>query len=160
MNSKKKVFVGLLGNAWAELQVNSHPSAHGSGPSAPRPKQPPTQRGCPAARGGRDGASSTCRGGKALAHVSFPWDWSTTALYTWRSSWDHSLLGVALTGPQTGRLTEQVNQVPQGWSMWGNPHHPSWTCSEATQASIGLAEFGIPHSLAKPLGLMKSGDKN
>ena len=163
MNSKKKVFVGLLGNAWAELQVKSHPSTHrlrALSPGGSRSKQPPTQRGCPATRGGRDGASSTCREGRPWHPCVIPWDWSSTALWTWSSSWDHSLLGVVLTGPQTGGLTGQVNQVPQQWSKWGNPHHPSWACNEATQASMGLAEFSFPHSLAKPFGLMKSGDQN
>lgn len=115
MNSKKKVFVGLLGNAWAELQVKSHPSTHRLRGPQPGRQQVQTASHSEAAlqpeEAGMEPAPLAEKGGPGT-HVS-SWDWSSTALWTWRSSWDHSLLGVVLAGPQTGGLTGQVNQVPQ-----------------------------------------------
>ena len=164
MNSKKKVFAGLLGNAWAELQVRSHPSTHRLRPLSPggsRLTRPPTQRGCPATQGGRDGASSPCRGGKALAPMCRPLGLEC-----------HCSLDLEIfLGSQSSECG--LNRPPNWWAhraaesgaskmehVGQSSLHPKWACNEATQASTGLAEFSFPHSLTKPLGLMKSGDQN
>lgn len=67
---EKKVFVGLLGNAWTELRVKSHSSTHRLRPLNPggsRPTRSPTQTGS------GNGANSIVQKRKGTStHVSTP----------------------------------------------------------------------------------------
>lgn len=119
----------LLG-LW-EVCVQSHPLPHASsGPStqgSSRSTQPPPPEKAALNPGRQRWDHPYCTEeeryqGPIRQHSSIPWDWSPTALQSWRffstsgSSW------YGLLGSQPCGLTGQVKQTLQRLSMWGSPH--------------------------------------